>query len=289
MAGQNVMMTVTRWFNHSKTGQRTWQSISQASKCLRSKSDWTTWDKAEEQWCMRCCCHVGFNLCETMFGWVFWIKEHPNTKTQLVKLMSLFMFYRENTRACSQVSHKPRRNTVCHCLNWHLYGEANTNEQLTEPLHDTSAVTFSVDIMRPTWAAKARPAVFKTDHPGTAVKMPVSLTRSVQRKHIKSEGEYRDRTYTVWKGLLYTYRGRWPFTSKPTNAFCLFLPLVALNSSSPKVSFQLCFWVEIPDELTQNMAFKSLTAEQKPKVKHSGCLAILTQQTTQIQKKTSFW
>lgn len=117
---------------------------------------------------------------------------------------------------------------------------------------------------KPTWAAKARPAVFKIDHPGTAVKMPVSLTRSVQRKHIKSEGDYRDGTYTVWKGQLYTYRGRWPFSSKPTNAFCLSLPLIALNSSSPKVSFQLCFWVEIPDELTQNMAFKPLTGGQKP-------------------------
>lgn len=33
-----------------------------------------------------------------------------------------------------------------------------------------------------TWAAKARPAVFKTGHPGAAVKMSISLTRSVKRE-----------------------------------------------------------------------------------------------------------
>lgn len=33
-----------------------------------------------------------------------------------------------------------------------------------------------------TWAAKARPAVFKTGHPSATVKMSVSLTRSVKRK-----------------------------------------------------------------------------------------------------------
>ncbi len=35
---------------------------------------------------------------------------------------------------------------------------------------------------KPTWAAKPRPAVLRTGHPGATVKLSVSLSRSVKRK-----------------------------------------------------------------------------------------------------------
>lgn len=40
-----------------------------------------------------------------------------------------------------------------------------------------------------------------------------------------------------------------------------FLPLIPLNSSSPKISLQLRLWVEVPNVLTQKRTFRSLQAK----------------------------
>lgn len=103
-------------------------------------------------------------------------------------------------------------------------------------------------LCKPTLAAKAGPAVLHIGHPGTAMKVSVSLARPVQTH----AGNLLKSCESSTSLTVYTGQTLWN-THNQTISHQFLLPLFPLNSSSTEISFQFCFWVEIPDEWMQKI------------------------------------